>query len=150
MSFEIRKLKHSEIDKFIDVINVFESVFEMQNFKRPPDEYLQRLLAKDGFNVFVAVTGEKVIAGLTAYLLDAYYLKGSYLYIYDLAVLPSFQRKGIGKALIRSVIEFYKSRDVAEIFVQAELPDDHAIEFYRSTGGREEPVVSFSYSLRNN
>jgi aminoglycoside 3-N-acetyltransferase I len=149
MDIEIRKLVNGDLDHFLKLITVFEEVFEMINFHMPPRDYLQQLLLKDTFSVFVAISNHEVIGGLTAYTLESYYTKGSYLYIYDLAVLTKYQRQGIGKKLMKSVVDHYRETSIEEVFVQAELVDDYAVDFYRSTGAREENVVSFSYLLKS-
>lgn len=35
MEIEIKKLQNHELDRFIDLIKVFENIFEMQNFLMP-------------------------------------------------------------------------------------------------------------------
>ncbi|HTE28283.1 GNAT family N-acetyltransferase [Flavitalea sp.] len=148
MNIEIRKLTDSDPDHFLNLITVFEEVFEMADFSMPPRDYLQQLLLKDTFSVFVAISNDEVIGGLTAYTLESYYTKGSFLYIYDLAVLAKHQRQGIGKKLMKAVVDHYRETSIEEVFVQADLVDDYAVDFYRSTGAREENVVSFSYLLK--
>jgi hypothetical protein len=37
---------------------------------------------------------------------------------------------------------------VEEVFVQADQPDEHAIEFYHAMGGIAEQVVHFYYPLQ--
>ena len=148
MNLEFIKLAEDDLDAFIDLVTVFEEVFEMEHFRMPPRDYLQRLLRKENFSVFVVKLDGAVIAGLTAYTLDTYYSEGSYLYVYDLAVLAKHQRKGIGKKLMQAVVDHYRGTTVEEVFVQADLVDDYAVDFYRATGAREEQVVSFSYFLR--
>lgn len=147
MNYRIQKLAAGDLNLFVDLIRVFEDVFEMTDFNCPDNAYLAKLIKKEGFSVFVAIQDDRVIAGLTAYMLDSYYVTGSYLYIYDLAVMTKYQRKGIGKAVISAVLNHYQQSSVTEVFVQADLVDDYAIDFYRSTGGKEDSVVSFSYQL---
>ena len=40
MELEIKKLNDKDIDKFIDLIYVFEDVFEMKNFSLPSKNHL--------------------------------------------------------------------------------------------------------------
>ena len=143
----ILKLDSENIKHFIELIRVFEDVFEMKNFVMPDAEYLLQLLKKDIFHVFVASSNNKVVGGLTAYMLPAYYLKSPSIYIYDLAVKTEFQRKGIGTMLISNINTYCKSIGVEEVFVQADLEDGHAIDFYKSTGGLAENVIHFTYPL---
>jgi aminoglycoside 3-N-acetyltransferase I len=149
MSVEIKKLGKQDIDQFKRLILVFERVFEMHHFKMPGDGYLQQLLEKDSFFVFVALMDDQVIGGLTSYTLQQYYSTKPLVYIYDLAVQTEFQRKGIGKMLIAGINAYCKENGVEEVFVQADEDDAHALDFYRSTGARPEKVVHFYYPLNN-
>ena len=149
MNLQIRKLNSHDLDKFIALIRVFENVFEMKNFKIPNQGHLEKLLENDSFFVFVALIDGKVIGGLTSYTLQQYYSDRALVYIYDLAVLTEFQRKGIGKKLISEILGYCKGIGIEEVFVQADEVDDHALEFYNSTGGIAEKVVHFYYPLNN-
>ena len=142
-----KKLTKGDDEYFIDLIGLFEDVFEMQNFKIPEQEYLRKLLSKENFLVFVALLENKVIGGLTAYTLDQYYSTKPLVYIFDLAVKREFQRQGIGKNLISTINAYCQETGVEEVFVQADLVDDYALDFYRSTGGIPEDVVHFTYPL---
>ena len=92
METEIKRLTSQDIDDFIELIKVFEEVFEIKNFAMPAKEYLQRTLINQNFLASVAKRDGKVIGGFTAYDLDSYYLEKPLAYIYDLAVLSAFQR----------------------------------------------------------
>ncbi|GEO05212.1 hypothetical protein AAE02nite_28760 [Adhaeribacter aerolatus] len=147
MQPEIKRLGKTDIDEFVALIRVFEDVFQMKNWKMPVRAYLQQLLEKDRFYVFVAISDNKVVGGLTAYTLDQYYSTRPLVYIFDLAVKTEFQRKGIGSRLIAEINDYCKQIGVEEVFVQADEVDDYALEFYRSTGGIAEKVVHFNYPL---
>ncbi len=97
--------------------------------------------------VFVALSNGAVVGGLTSYILAPYYSEKPLAYIYDLAVLTSYQRKGLGKMLIANITDHCQKQRFEGIFVQAELVDEHAIDFYRSTGGIEEQIAYFYYDL---
>lgn len=91
---------------------------------------------------------QKVIAGLTVYVLDQYYSEKPLAYIYDLAVLNEYQRMGVGRKLIAFIRELCRQKGFEEVFVQADKVDDYAIDFYRSTQPTdEEQVVHFYYKL---
>jgi len=145
---EIKKLEKENLSEFIELITLFEAVFEMKDFSIPATNYLQKLLNRDDFGVFVAKLDGKVVGGLTTYVLEQYYSKKPLAYIYDLAVDTSLQRKGIGKNLISATRHFYKNEGFEEVFVQADKADDYAIDFYRKTNPtKEEQVVHFCYKL---
>jgi aminoglycoside 3-N-acetyltransferase I len=147
MDIRIEKLSPNDIDKFTELIRVFERVFEMRNFTIPDDKYLQQLLTREDFIVFVAVSNDNVVSGLTSYILQQYYSVSPLVYIYDLAVKTELQRHGVGKLLVANLTNYCKDKGFEEVFVQADKVDDHAIEFYRSTGATEEQVVHFYYPL---
>jgi len=143
----IQKLSSERIMHFIELIHVFEDVFEMKNFVIPDEDHLQKLLKNNAFHAFVALQNYQVIGGLTAYTLPAYYSESPLVYIYDLAVKTEFQRRGVGKMLIQNINDYCKSINVEEVFVQADMDDIDVIDFYRSTGGKAENVVHFTYLL---
>src|SRR5690606_7034167 len=134
MTVEIKRLDVGNIGSFQELLLVFEKVFEMEDFSMPNQDYLQRLLGKDGFHVFVAVLDERVVGGLTAHTLPQYYSTMPLVYIYDLAVATELQRKGIGKMLISCINDYCREIGVEEVFVQADEADAYALDFYRSTG----------------
>ena len=148
MKLEIKKLDAHNIDEFVNLIRVFEDVFEMKNFSMPDNEHLLNILTKKDFMAFVAIKENKIIGGLTAYTLDQYYSRKPLAYIYDLAVLTNYQRQGIGKQLIAEITKYCAVQGYEEVFVQADKVDDYAIEFYRKTPiTAEEEVIHFYYKF---
>lgn len=141
------KLATTDLKILIQLIRVYEEVFEMENFTLPGTAYLQSLLAKEHMIFFVAVSDGKVVGGLTAHTLPSVYFESDEIYIYDLAVKAEYQRKGIGRTLVAELKHYCKNLGKKEVFVQADLADEHAIDFYRATGGVPENVIHFSYNL---
>lgn len=145
---KIKRLEENDLIKFIELIKLFEEVFEMKDFSIPDSKHLQSLLNRNNFEVFVALLDNKVVGGLTTYELEQYYSEKPLAYIYDLAVDIKLQRHGIGKKLIAETNKFYKEKGFEEVFVQADKIDDYAIDFYRKTNpSEEEQVVHFYYTL---
>ena len=148
MKIEYKKLETGDLSRLTELIKVYEKVFEMEDFTLPAAQYLQSLLEKETVIFYVAMIDKKVVGGLTAHVLPSTYFPSSEVYIYDLAVETEFQRKGIGSQLINSLKEYCASLRLKEVFVQADLEDRHAIDFYQATGGVAESVVHFSYELK--
>lgn len=145
---EIRKLTSEDLDYFVELILVFEDVFEMQNFQLPQKEHLRSVLAQPGFHVFVAIENDAVLGGLTVYTLPQYYATKPLAYIYDLAIRRNRQRQGIGQKLIAEVNRYCLENGYEEVFVQADKVDDYALDFYRLTKPtNEEEVMHFYYKL---
>ncbi len=149
MDITIEKLNPNDINKFTELIRVFEEVFEMKDFKMPDETYLQQLLKKEDFFVFVALLNNKVVGGLTSYIMQQYYSTSPLVYIFDLAVKREYQFKGIGKKLIAGNNTYCKEIGAEAVMVQADEADDYAIKFYNSTGAKAEKVIHFDYLLNN-
>lgn len=142
-----KKLGSIDLPYLKALICIYEEVFEMESFTLPTDSYLQTLLQREGLVFFVAMLEEKVIGGLTAHILPSVYFESAEVYLYDLAVQVAYQRKGVGRKLMASLSEYCKEHGYKEIFVQADLVDQHAMDFYRATGGQAERVVHFTFAL---
>jgi len=144
MAIEIKHLTKEDLSKFTSLINLFNMVFEEES-KIGSEANSLKLLNSKYFIALVALTENKVVGGLTAYELPMYYSNSSEIFLYDLAVKPEYQRMGIGKGLLQSLKEYCLKNGIKEFFVMAHEEDEHAIEFYRATGGRGERVVNFLY-----
>jgi aminoglycoside 3-N-acetyltransferase I len=145
---EIKKLDKNEISDFRKLIEIFNIVFENE-FQLPPNEYLIRQLANPDFIVFVVKINDKVVGGLTVYVLHGYYSVKPMAYIYDVGISPDFQRQGLGKSLIAEVCKFCKDNGFEESYVEAESEDTQAVDFYRSTKfSNEMNAIHFTYSLQ--
>ena len=142
---EINRLNESDLQFFKSLIDLFNIAFEEDRSNIGNDANLSGLLGNAQFIVMAALAEQEVIGGLTAYELPMYYADHSEVFVYDLAVKPEYQRMGIGKELIRSLKADCSRKGVREFFVLAHEEDEHAIEFYHSTGGKSERVVNFLY-----
>ena len=148
MDIEVKKLEPQDLDTFIELIQLFEDVFEMESFSLPPKAHLAKVLSKPDFHVMVALKEQQVVGGLTIYTLHQYYAEKPLAYIYDLAVKTALQRQGIGRKLIAATRDYCREQGYEEVFVQADKVDDYALDFYRLTKPTaEEDVSHFYYTL---
>ncbi len=83
--------------------------------------------------VFVIKHNEKIVGGLTIYILHSYFGKKAIAYIYDIGVNPDYQGKGLGKSLIAEVCRYCNDNEFKDAFVEAESDDIDAVNFYRKT-----------------
>ena len=147
MSIEIKHLTKEDLSQFTALINLVNVVFEEENPTTGSEANSLRLLDNERFIAIVALAENEVVGGLTAYELPMYYSDSSEIFLYDMAVKPEYQRMGIGKGLIQSLKEHCIKNGIQDFFVMAHEEDEHAIEFYRTTGGRAEKVVNFVYEV---
>ena len=145
-SFQIKHLTQEHLADFQSLVNLFNMVFEEES-KIGSETHLLKLLSNKDFIALAALTENEVVGGLTAYELPMYYSDSSEIFLYDLAVKPEYQRMGIGKGLIQSLKAHCLQQGIKEFFVMAHEEDEHAIEFYRSTGGKGENVINFLYEI---
>jgi len=143
----IIKLAQDDLPRLSGLIKLYERVFEMKPFPIPPAEYLNALLKNPGIIFFVAEAEGKIVGGLTAHVLHSVYFTSAEVYVYDLAVSEELQRKGIGTQLMTALQEYCRRQGYREVFVQADRPDQHALDFYQKTGGLPEDVIHFTYPL---
>jgi aminoglycoside 3-N-acetyltransferase I len=145
--FQLKKLEKSDVLLFQKLIALFREVFEMEAYQDKEIIRLTNLLENSDFVVFCILSKNEVIGGITAYLLPSYYVTGTELFIYDLAIKKEYQRMGLGKKLLDFLKAFCKENSIGVLFVQANEEDREAIRFYQNTGGQAEKVIHFTYIL---
>lgn len=147
---EIQKLALDDLAHFKTLIEIFKDVFENDE-TIANDEQLKKLLSNPNFLVFVVTIDNKVIGGLTIYVLHRYYDTKPVAYIYDVGVNPNFQGQGLGKALIAEVCSYCKQNGFEDAYVEAESEDTDAVSFYRKTKFSSEiNAVHFTYNFNEN
>ena len=142
---EIRFVESAE--EFQGLLEVFREVFDWEESEFPDSSYLANLLGNPQFLVLVAKAEGKIIGGLTAYILPSYQTRKSSIFIYDLGVATNFQRQGIGKKLLYSLLDYAKKHRIQDVFVDTELEDNEdALAFYQKTGfDNQAKVVQYTY-----
>src|SRR5690606_37846700 len=144
---EIKRLDKNEISDFRNLIEIFKYVIE-NAAQLPSNNYLIGLLSNSDFMVFVVKVKNKVVGGLTVYVLHSCYRVKPIAYIYDVGVTPNFQGQGLGKALISEVCNFCRANGFDDAYVEAESDDIDAVGFYRKTkSSNEMNAIHFTYTF---
>lgn len=138
----------TDVNTFSELVQLFHLVFAEPCTSIPSPAYLKQFLRSKNFLVFTATLEEKVVAGLTAYVLPGYCVAKPTVFIYDVAVHPDHQKQGIGKKLIEALNQYTCENDCLEAFVAADAGDEPAISFYEKTAySRKEAAVHFTYTV---
>jgi ribosomal protein S18 acetylase RimI-like enzyme len=87
------------------------------------------------FTGFVWVEGEEIIGNLS--LIPYHLARRNYYMIANVAVHPDYQRRGIGRSLLRRSLRFLKSKDLDGIWLQVEDSNQGAVDLYHSEGFQE-------------
>lgn len=139
-SYSCKQLGTADVSAMRALLAVFGEAFEdsaTYTSRQPDDEYLRQFLAKDHVIAIAAFSGDAVVGGLIAYILDKFEQDRREVYIYDLAVLAAHRRRKVATRLINELRRICARRDCYVIFVQADLDDAPAIALYRSLGVQE-------------
>ena len=148
-TFEIQKLNRNEVEDFRDLVKIFKDVFENEE-QISEKMQLTKLLCNPDFMAFVVKQNNKIVGGLTIYILQRYYGAKPVAYIYDVGVSPDFQGKGLGRSLIAEVCKYCKDNGFEYAYVEAESDDVDAVNFYKKTKfSSEMNAIHFTYTFEN-
>lgn len=138
--YTYRHLTSADVPLLKSLLAVFGEAFnQVETYEQatPSDEYLAALLGKPHFIAIAALSGERVVGGLAAYVLEKFEQERSEIYIYDLAVLEEHRRRGVATGVIGELKRIAAALGAYVIFVQADLEDGPAIALYESLGTKE-------------
>jgi aminoglycoside 3-N-acetyltransferase I len=144
MNVIVRRLTAADRELARQVFAVLSRVFAEP--QRPlSGAYLDRLLARTDFWAMAAFVDGRVVGGLTAHALPLTREEGAELFIYDVAVDPAVQRRGVGRALVDALRRDAATLSITVAFVPADDDDRHALDFYRALGGVPAAVTIFTF-----
>ena len=116
-------IKKKEIVKLEDVLHLYQAV-GWTNYTHQPQMLEQAL--SHSLAIYVALDGDAVV-GLIRLVGDGF----SSVFVQDLIVLPIYQRKGIGSALIKEALEDYKDAYQVQLVTDQ---TERTLGFYHSMG----------------
>ena len=116
-------IKKQEIVKLEDVLHLYQSA-GWTNYTNQPQMLEQAL--SHSLVIYLALDGDAVV-GLIRLVGDGF----SSVLVQDLIVLPSYQRQGIGRSLMKEALEDYK--DAYQVQLVTEQTEKN-LGFYRFMG----------------
>lgn len=131
--FDIRPAEAGDANEIMALLSLIPA---NRNLTRDQwrDVYL-RFREQAGLEVFVAVTRQQpvmIIGFIALSVIRA--LTESHGLINDMAVLPTYQRRGIGAALLEAVFKRAERLNINVIIVNTERANDRAAAFYAASG----------------
>lgn len=142
MNLDIRKIER--LEELKELMKVFSLAFELEY--GTTDEYLNKMLQNKMAVILAAFESDKIVGGLVAFEMTPIHGTKEF-YIYDIAVHPEHQKKGVGSKIVEQIKEEARERGVGTIFVEAESEDEGAVAFYRAIGGEEVAVNHFNFKV---
>ena len=116
-------IKKQEIVKIEDILHLYQAV-GWTNYTHQ-SEMLEQALSHS-LAIYVALDGDTVV-GLIRLVGDGF----SSVFVQDLIVLPSYQRQGIGRSLMKEALEDYKDAYQVQLVTDQ---TERTLGFYRSMG----------------
>ena len=138
----VRRLESGDVSLAKQLFALFAAVFETDHTEVSND-YAAALLAQPSLWAYVATLDDVVVGGLTAHTLPMTRSESAEIFLYDLAVDASAQRRGIGRQLVTGLVADAAAAGIDVVFVPADNDDTHALDFYRAIGGRPAEVTIF-------
>ena len=140
----VRRLRAGDRTLARETFSVMAQVFETES-EPLTDVYIDGLLNRPEFWVVAATANGRVVGGLTAHTLAMTVHEGSEIFLYDIAVSEAFQRRGIGRQLVASLLDGARALGIKTVFVPADADDTHALDFYRALNGSPSAVTMFDF-----
>ena len=139
-SLKIERLGPEQVDVMHAANRLFSEVFGDEAYQgvAAGDGHLHKLLSDRKFIALSAEIDGAMVGALAAYELVKYEAERSEIYIYDLAVLEAYRRRGVATALIEALKPIANEIGAWVIYVQADPPDAPAVALYDRLGKREE------------
>ena len=103
-------------------------------------------LADPRHHIVVALDGHTVVGMATA----VHYVhpdKAAQLWVNEVGVAPSHQRRGIGLRLLRSMLAHGRDIGCSEAWLATEPDNLPARRLYLAAGGQEDPMLLYSFDL---
>ena len=142
----IELIKPEEIDKFIELRQIFVREYDA-NAAVLDEQQSKQLSDNRNFIAVGATVGFELVGGLAAHIVTNYYKGGNDLFIYDIAIKPEHQKKGIGNELIKFTKQFCIDHNIKEMYVAVDENDENGLAYYRKTEGQERASRFFVYNF---
>lgn len=144
---KVRRLLPGDEPVAAEVFSMMVAVFDEDDAGERLDvDHVARLLARPDFFAVAALEDNVVVGGVTGHALPMTRNWSSELFIYDLAVRPDRQRRGVGRALVEAIRRMAAAEGITTSFVAADDEDTHALSFYRAIGGDGATVTIFTFA----
>jgi aminoglycoside 3-N-acetyltransferase I len=147
MDFTIKQLSNQDIRFARELFYFFQIDDGITEPMVPSDKYIYDLLSKDDFHVIVALQNHLLIGGLTGYELEMYKEEIKEMFLYEIAVVEDYRKKGVAKALIEFLKQLCVLKGIREMYVGTSVNNTAAMKLYKSTGGQaDEDIAWFVYT----
>lgn len=112
------------------------------------EERLEHLINNHGLNALLVYHNDKIVGTITFYETISTFAGETGLYIEDMYIRNTYQRRGIGKRLLDGMIEETKRRGYTKLEWQCTKDNFSAIKFYEKMGAiKDDNWKTFTYYI---
>ena len=114
----------------------------------PSQETIVKFLRNSQNILLSAELDEELVGQVIGYILERWDKDEPMLFLYSIDVAETYQRRGIGTALIEAVRKLGREQGCSESFVFTNESNPAGMQLYQSTGGKRsnpDDVVMFEY-----
>ncbi|MGD2007996.1 MAG: GNAT family N-acetyltransferase [Cellvibrionales bacterium] len=147
MSYHIRQAVPADLPQLASLFDSYRQFYECPSDQAAAVAWLQKNMIEGRSVVLVAETAEGTLLGFTQLYpalcsvdLVAYYV------LYDLFVLPSARRTGVGKSLMRAAEGLAREQGMARLDLETARDNHSAQQLYEGLGYVRDSVF-YKYSL---
>ena len=137
--FSIKILSHVDLPL---LLNVADGVFD----NSIDESYASEFLNDPRHHIVVAIAGGMIVGFASA----VHYIhpdKPSELWINEVGVAPSHQKQGIGKALMKELLQLGHKLGCKTAWVLTDRSNEPANQLYKSSGGLADPGDTVMYQI---
>ncbi len=145
MTYSIKKLTPDDVKLARELLESWYFDEEDKLASLSSENYLQQLLERPNFHLYVALHQEKVVGGLSAYELPLLEREASEMFLYEMEIHPEHRRQGLGRRLIEALQTTCQHLGIGVIFVGTSMDNEAAQQLYSSTGGQREDIPWYTY-----
>jgi ribosomal protein S18 acetylase RimI-like enzyme len=142
---EVQRLGPDDHDLAVNAIHLLKAP---DGYPTPSADDMTKFLSRRS-NVLIVATGLGVPVGyIVAYLLDRIDRKPGMMFFYEIGVVESYRRRGIGKQMIAELKTICRAEDVMKMWVPTSRSNIAAARLYASTGAvplSGDDEVTFTY-----
>lgn len=150
MNTTVKQATSDHIPEIYELLRKFASERGLsQSFKLTQDR-LTHLFESHGLRALLIYDGAQIIGTITYYETISTFSGDTGLYIEDMYIRSDYQRKGIGKKLLDSMIDETKKQGYSKLEWQCAVDNPGAMEFYKKMGAvKDETWKTFIYYINN-
>ena len=119
-------------------------------FDNPVQPALVEAFLANPANVLVVAVAEETVIGMASGIAYVHPDKPLQMFVNEVGVAERFRRRGIGKELVRALLDQARELGCAEAWVATEVGNAAARALYATLGGEEDPehAVVYTYALK--